>query len=112
MKLPENLNIIIPERKLTDYLLSETHAVGKAKAKYFRALGYGDENVGLLKESLVRIASANEVSEAISTTFGAKYVIDGIIVSPNGVTARIRTVWILETGETHLSFVTAYPAHG
>lgn len=39
MKLPRNREAIVPELKLTDYLLSETHPVGRAKAKFFRALG-------------------------------------------------------------------------
>ncbi len=112
MKLPANQEIVVPEGKLTDYLLSETHAAGKAKAKYFMALGYGRHNVGLLKEDLISIALANEICEVIATPFGTKYVIDGDMVSPTGAAARVRTVWMLESGETHLSFVTAYPAHG
>ena len=40
MKLPRSLEAIVPERKLTGYLLSETHPVGRAKAKFFRALGF------------------------------------------------------------------------
>ncbi len=33
MKLPNSENAYVPESKLSDYLLSEKHAVGKAKAK-------------------------------------------------------------------------------
>jgi hypothetical protein len=37
-------------------------------------------------------------------------IIEGVLEAPSGASPRIRTVWILETGETHPRFVTAYPA--
>ena len=45
MKLPNRENAYIPPRKLTEYLLSETHSIGKSKAKFFRAIGFDEENV-------------------------------------------------------------------
>ena len=40
MMLPNAEDAYIPPEKLTDYLLLETHAVGKSKAKFFRSHGY------------------------------------------------------------------------
>ncbi len=48
MKLPGNRDAVVQDGKLADYLLSETHPVGKAKAKYFRSLGYSIANAGHL----------------------------------------------------------------
>jgi len=42
--------------KPRDYLLSETHSVGKSKAKLLRSLGFNEMNVNLLKEGLMAIA--------------------------------------------------------
>jgi len=109
MKLPENQDAVVQDGKLATYLLSETHPVGKAKAKYFRSLGYSIANADQLKNDLVAITVSNEVTETINTLFGTKYVVDGDIISPTGIKARVRTIWILEIGETYPQFVTAYP---
>lgn len=74
MLLPRNREAIVPNRKITEYLLSETHQVGKAKAKYFRTLGYSHTNPSQLKEDFIAIAMTNEVSEVIDTRFGRKYL--------------------------------------
>lgn len=39
MELPNKAKAQIPLEKIKDYLLSEAHAVGKSKAKYFRSCG-------------------------------------------------------------------------
>jgi hypothetical protein len=110
MKLPRYLDAILPEKKLTAYLLSETHPVGRTKARYFRALGYTERNLARLKEDLLSVAASSDVTEVISTPFGTKYVVDGDLAPPAGIIVRVRTVWILETGEDFPRFVTAYPA--
>ncbi|MGH7599609.1 MAG: DUF6883 domain-containing protein [bacterium] len=40
MKLPNREKAYIPPSKLRDYLLSETHVVGRGKAKFFRMFGF------------------------------------------------------------------------
>lgn len=100
----------IPESKLTKYLLSETHAVGKAKAKYFRSLGYTEANADQLADGLLMIAKSKEVSQAVSTPYGTKYIMEGDLFTPIGATVRIRTVWVVESGDKRPRFVTAYPA--
>jgi hypothetical protein len=40
MKLPNAENVIIPQRKIVDYLLSPTHRVGRSKADFFTHFGY------------------------------------------------------------------------
>lgn len=37
MKLPDKEKAYIPLLKIKDYLLSETHPIGKSKAKFFRS---------------------------------------------------------------------------
>ena len=50
-KLPRADRAIIPPEKLTDYLLSTTHPVGSAKARFFRGHGFNDDNPELLAEA-------------------------------------------------------------
>lgn len=40
MKLPRFEQVIISERKLTDYLLSRTHRDGRGKAQFFASFGF------------------------------------------------------------------------
>jgi hypothetical protein len=40
IQLPHCFQAYIPSENLSAYLLSETHAVEKAKATFFRALGF------------------------------------------------------------------------
>jgi len=110
MQLPNRLQAYIPSEKLSAYLLSETHAVGKAKATFFRALGFDETNMHILEHGLLTLAHSATVQEVVSSPHGVKYVMEGVLETPSGIAPRILTVWILETGETNPRFVTAYPA--
>ena len=109
MKLENKEQAYIPVEKLLDYLLSETHPVGKSKAKYFRSLGFNETNIGSLKQGLLDISASEEVQEVVPSEHGVKYIIDGTIKTPGGITVGIRTIWIIDKGMTHPRFVTAYP---
>jgi hypothetical protein len=110
MDLPNRNRAYVPREKLTNYLLSETHPVGKSKAKFFRALGFDDSQVGQLEQELLAIAHSQQVDEEEATPHGVKYAIEGPLHTPGGNVVRIRTVWIVEGNETNPRFVTAYPA--
>ena len=109
MKLPNNSLAYIPPGKLTAYLLSETHSVGKSKAKLFRSIGYNELNVSLLKEGLLSIARTEEILDTQSSEHGVKYVVEGLLQTPAGGTFKIRTVWIIDRAQDRPRFVTAYP---
>lgn len=107
--LPNHEQAYIPEPKLTKYLLSETHEIGKAKAKYFRLLGYTETNADQLADGLLMIAKSKKVSQAVTTPYGTKYIIEGNLFTPIGTTVRIRTIWVVESDDKRPRFVTAYP---
>ena len=109
MKLPRGDEAVVPLRKLTEYLLSESHPVGSSKAAFFRDLGFNDDNVRLLENGLLTIAKDEDVIEDIVSPHGIKYVIDGGIEAPRGALAVLRTVWIVESDQGRPRFVTAYP---
>lgn len=109
MKLPNRENAYISPIKLNAYLLSETHPIGKAKAKLLRSMGFNETNVGLLKQELLSIAQSEDVKEAISSPHGVKYIIEGKIQTPIGSFIKILTIWIIDKGQERPRFVTAYP---
>jgi hypothetical protein len=96
-------------QNLKDYLLSETHVVGRSKAKFFRGCGFDESNIELLERGLLSIAQNQEVNEKVVTPHGTKYVIDGLIQTPIGKAINIRTVWIIDKGKELPRFVTAVP---
>jgi hypothetical protein len=107
--LPNRENAFIELPKLTDYLLSESHAVGKSKAKFFRELGFNQENVAILEKELLNYPYFHYVTECIITVHGINYVIVGTLNSPNGKIVNILTVWIIDVGQENPRFVTARP---
>jgi hypothetical protein len=107
--LPKRDKAYVPPEKLTGYLLSETHTIGKAKARVFSAAGFHLDNSHLLEQALLKIARVEEVQEQVESPYGAKYVIDGTIQSPAGTDIRLRTIWIIEAGDDRPRLVTAYP---
>ena len=109
MKLPHPENAIIPEKKLTDYLLSKTHETGRFKAKFFRSLGFNEENLNLLEKEFLNIVQTQEITKQENSEFGIKYIIDGSLMTPLGKSVKIRTVWIVENDEEQPIFITAYP---
>lgn len=112
MKLPNRENAQVPPSKLREYLLSETHPIGRSKARFLRALGFDDTNVNLLGQALIAIANSEDVKEVTSSPHGTKYVIDGMLETPSGNLTAVRTVWIIDGGQDRPRFVTVYPAHG
>jgi hypothetical protein len=110
MQLPNRERAFIARQKLTDESLSESHPVGRSKAKFFRSLGFDASQVDLLEQGLLAIARSQEVEEMETTAHGIKYVIQGALATPLGNQVRLQTVWIIDQGEENPRFVTAYPA--
>lgn len=109
MKLPNRDEAYIPSAKLQGYLLSQTHSVGQAKAKFFREFGYDETNISRLETDLLAVAQNEEVADTLATPFGTKYILDGRLPTPANTIVNVRTVWIIEHGESKPRFVTAHP---
>ncbi len=107
--LPNREKAYVPKEKLRSYLLSETHAVGRAKARYFRSIGYTAEKAEELAEALVMIARSECINQEITSDFGTKYVIDGELATPVGTLVQVRTIWVIDSQDARPRFVTAYP---
>ena len=109
MKLPNQDKAYIPPGKLENYLLSETHAVGKSKARFFRGIGFDETKANLLEHGLTAIAHTQDVKRVMTSPYGMKYVVEGTLETPHGRNVQIVTVWIIEVGQKSPRFVTAYP---
>ena len=99
MKLPADT--IIPEEKVTDYLLVP-QARGD-KSGYLELAGYGPDDTKQLLRDLRNQLPLDAVPTK-SNKFGQYYEIRGRLTGPNGVTLAVRTVWMTE----HLSGVTKF----
>jgi len=110
MKLPFREHAFVPGAKLADYLLSPTHPVGKSKAQFFAAFGFDAANAADLERQIIAIVQTEDVYKTMSSSYGEKYVVQGILQATDGRQALIKTVWIIEPGEDRPRFVTAYPA--
>ena len=110
MELPNKSRAQVPLEKVTDYLLSETHAVGKSKARYFRWYGFSAKTANDLAQGLLKIAQNTPVDSSERSPYGTKFIVDGELETPNGVMIQVRTIWIIENDTEIPRFVTAYPA--
>lgn len=106
MFLPQN--VIIPEEKLTKYLLV---ALPKDdKSKFLAQAGYTLDNWQQLEQDL-QFKILTQPAELIETNrYGKKYVIRGRLPGINGVELSILSIWMVTNGTT--KFVTLVPDKG
>ncbi|MEA2563286.1 MAG: hypothetical protein QOH06_4790 [Acidobacteriota bacterium] len=109
MKLPNAEHAVVDPRKLRDYALSPVHPVGRFKAAFFARVGFTTENWESLKLELRQMVLHDSAEPSERTEYGQKYLVRGIITGPTGVSAEIRSVWIILNGEQVPRLVTIYP---
>ena len=109
MRIPNADFARVDRKKLEAYLLSSTHPIGRSKAKFFQAWGFDESNMGLLEHALLDLVRTQEITTAVSSAYGTKYRVDGLLATPSGSQVKLRTIWIVETGEKRPRLVTAYP---
>jgi hypothetical protein len=95
--------------KVRDYLLSAANPRTRGKAAFFQGLGFDPAAWELLRDALLLIAQAEDVSPGQASELGTKYEIRATIAGPTGRRAVIRTVWIVNVGEDRPRFITAFP---
>jgi hypothetical protein len=108
VKLPNAAHGFIPEEKLTKYLLSMAHPVGRSKAVFFLSQGFSPESWPDLAAALVQHAEQHEVAGMEVRPEGTVFRVDGPLSTPGGRTPLVRSIWILENGVSAPRFVTAY----
>lgn len=110
MQLHSSEPAFIEKAKLCEYLLSDSHPVGRFKARFFARLGYRSADWRQLEEDLRTLLMSSEPECRTSFEFGVKFIVRGVV----GVDekSRIVTIWIIRNGENFPRFVTAYPEDG
>ena len=70
MRIPNAEQAQVDPEKLQGYLLSETHPVGRSKAKFFRGIGFDESNAWILEQGLIEIAKTEEIVETAPSVHG------------------------------------------
>ena len=109
MKLPNAELAFVERQKIVEYLLNREHPDNGGKADFFIDLGFSAEAWETLAQALQRLAVSFPVTRSMESSHGKKYIVEGEIESPIGKPATVRTVWIVDNGETIARLVTAYP---
>jgi hypothetical protein len=110
MKIGELGQLVVPEQKVRQYLLSPTHPRGKHKAAFFRAFGFRSDQWRVLAEALEAMAHACDVHQVVPFLYGTKYIVRGPLASPDGRNPWIQAVWSVKAGSAEVRLITAYAA--
>jgi len=85
-------------RSFITIALTPDHAVGKHKARVFRAaLGLTAKDAEWLRARALELAVNGDAKAGATSVFGDKYVIDSVI-DFRGMSAVVRFTWIVELG--------------
>lgn len=109
MKLPNAHLAVVPERKITQYLLNSAHPVGGSKAAFFLQFGFTVAEWSRLADALLRHAREQEVMESEQTPHGIRYVVDGPLMTTEGASLNVRSAWFIDSTGDAPRFVTAHP---
>jgi hypothetical protein len=109
VRLPNADLAEIDPQKLHGYLLSQTHPVGRFKARFFAALGYSAERWLELEADLRRQHLTQDATPGESISGGQLFTIRAILKGPNGQSAVVLSVWLVAAVGGAPRFVTAYP---
>ncbi|HEY7551893.1 MAG TPA: hypothetical protein VH913_20515 [Hyphomicrobiaceae bacterium] len=107
--VPNCDHAIVDPVKISDYLLSETHPVGRSKARFFRRFGFGEDAPEELTQALLAHVRDCPLATIEVSPYGTKYRVEGRLISPDGRNPLVTTVWIIVGGEIIPRFVTAFP---
>ena len=108
--LPNADNAFVEPGKMANYLLSDTHAIGAPKARFFKRFGFTASHPDELTAALLLHAKSHDAVAQPPTIHGTKYVVTGPLPCPDGRLPLIKAVWVVDAGQTAPRFVTAVPA--
>ena len=109
MRLPNAEAASIAQAKMRDYLLAADHPEGGSKAGFFLAVGFHPDRWPLLADAIREMIGITPVTQIVESRHGTKYIVEGDLMTPTARRVHVRTVWIIEPGESAPRFVTAYP---
>ena len=98
--------IVIPEAKLTQYLLAPRKE--DDKSKFLAKAGFSRANPGQLKQAIILLIQTHEAISDRQNKYGTYYRVEGPLIGPNG-NLTVVTVWIERTVDGKIQFVTLKP---
>lgn len=105
MRIPEDA--IIPEDKITHYLLVQK--TRSDKSKFLAQAGFTQDNPKALREAIQSLVEAGEAIEDRSNEYGAFYQVEGKLVGVNGINLSVVTIWLQRQIDGKFQFVTLKP---
>ena len=105
LKIPEDS--IIPEAKLTRYLLIERSR--NDKSKFLAQAGFTQENSDELLAALRQLNRSDNATADRTDQYGIYYQVKGTLVGPNGISLNVITVWLERQIDQQFQFVTLIP---
>lgn len=100
-----DVNAVIDERKLTQYLL--VLLPKDDKSQFLATAGYTLANWQQLEQDIREQILHDEATPSQNTPYGQKYEIIGTLTGRNGVVLSVKTIWIVNSESTR--FVTLFP---
>ena len=108
-KLPNAELAQVAETKVTQYLLSTDRNPGAAKARYFMAFGFRQEQWQIFANALAEHAQSHPVAKVEQSRFGTKFEVVGPIQTPDGRNPTISSVWQIDRNALAPRLISAYP---
>jgi hypothetical protein len=93
-----------------EYLFKHSTAPGEGgdKQKFWRTI-LGFDNPEAIREAILAQVALDQLEPTAPNQYGERYQSLILIQGPSGVIWRIKTIWIVLTGEDIVRFVTAVP---
>lgn len=101
---------ILPEAKISRYLLDTEHPKGGPKARFLSAFGFHRDHPDAFVAALLAHADQHEIISERVLVEGVTRVIRGAITTPDRRDPIVDVVWFQFAGESAQRLATAYPA--
>lgn len=99
-------NIIIPDAKLTEYLLVPRQE--NDKSKFLAQAGFTQDNPNQLKQAILTLIQTYDAISDRQDKYGIYYRVEGDLIGYNRILAIV-TVWIERKQDGNIQFVTLKP---
>ena len=99
-------SILIPDAKLTQYLLIPR--LEDDKSKFLAQAGFTANNPDQLKQAILTLIQTHDAISDRQDKYGTYYLVEGPLIGPNGTLAVV-TVWIERITDGIFQFVTLEP---
>jgi hypothetical protein len=105
VKIP--LNAVIPEPKITQYLLVPRSR--DDKSKFLAQGGFTIDTAAELELAIRRLIADNDAVEDRTDRFGTFYEVTGLLKGINGIDLGVVTIWLHESVDKQFRFITLIP---